>query len=467
MISNERLKQRILDLAFSSNLVKNDTTLKKFNLIEIEKIKNQKIIDGKLREEKKLKPITDKDIPYSIPNNWQWVRLGNYVEKVTDQVASGSFASLRENVKSLKEPNYAIMVKVADFSNNFTSNLTYTDEHGYNFLSNSNLFGGELILSNVGSIGKIFIVPKLESKMTLAPNSVMIRFIRDEHRDYIYYFLLSPQGYKEIYEITTGTAVRKFNKTDLKKILLPIPPLEEQNKIVKRIHELFSLIDKKEKNDQEITKLKKVLKEKVLDSAIRGNLVENDNTLEPIDVNAITENIPFNVPLNWKWVTFDSISDIVRGGSPRPIKDYLTDSEDGINWIKIGDTNPDDIYINNVKEKIKPEGMKRSRFVEKGSLLLTNSMSFGRPYILNVDGCIHDGWLNIKDKNNNYYNMYMVYLLSSNYFYSVMSNKSSGAVVSNLNIDKVKTMLIPIPPLEEQKRIVEKIENIFELIEQL
>ncbi|CGF66064.1 transposase-like protein%2C IS1515 [Streptococcus pneumoniae] len=92
--------------------------------------------------------------------------------------------------------------------------------------------------------------------------------------------------------------------------------------------------------------------------------------------------------------------EIVRGGSPRPIKDYLTSEVDGINWIKIGDTEKGEKYINNVKEKIKKSGLNKTRFVKKGTFLLTNSMSFGRPYILNVDGAIHDGWLAISNYEN-------------------------------------------------------------------
>lgn len=89
---------------------------------------------------------------------------------------------------------------------------------------------------------------------------------------------------------------------------------------------------------------------------------------------------------------FSTLVEIIRGGSPRPIKDYLTSEVDGINWIKIGDTEKGEKYINNVKEKIKKSGLNKTRFVKKGTFLLTNSMSFGRPYILNVDGAIHDGW---------------------------------------------------------------------------
>lgn len=214
------------------------------NLInQIAKEKNRLIKEGKIKKEKPLPIITSEEVPFDIPENWAWIRLGDYAEKVTDQVASGSFASLRNNVKSLKEPDYAIMVKTADFGNGFTKNLTYTDKHGYEFLENSNLFGGELILSNIGSIGKVFIVPKLEKKMTLAPNSVMVRLVFDELRDFLFKMLLSPLGNSELWGITSGTAMKKFNKTDLKTILIPVPPLAEQKRIVEKLDKLLPLCD--------------------------------------------------------------------------------------------------------------------------------------------------------------------------------------------------------------------------------
>ena len=110
--------------------------------------------------------------------------------------------------------------------------------------------------------------------------------------------------------------------------------------------------------------------------------------------------------------------EIARGGSPRPIQNFLTDDPNGINWIKIGDTSKTGKYINSTKEKIIPEGMKKSRFVHKGDFLLTNSMSFGRPYILNIDGCIHDGWLVISNIYQLYSMDYLYYLLSSPFAHS-------------------------------------------------
>ena len=183
------------------------------------------------------------------------------------------------------------------------------------------------------------------------------------------------------------------------------------------------------------------------------------------EVKCIDEEIPFEIPSTWEWVRFKNVADIARGGSPRPIKSYLTDSPNGVNWIKIGDTEKGGKYINSVKEKIRAEGVSSSRMVHKGDFLLTNSMSFGRPYITNVDGCIHDGWLVISPFANTFNQDYLFYLLSSAFAYNQFSGKVSGAVVKNLNTDKVLDAIIPLPPLNEQKRIAQRIEEIQPLID--
>ena len=116
------------------------------------------------------------NVPFEIPESWEWCKLDECSTKITDFVASGSFASLRENVTYYKEENYAILVRTLDFGHHFKKDLVYTDKHGYDFLRNSNLIGGELILSNIGaSIGKVFIVPKLDKLMTLGPNSILVK----------------------------------------------------------------------------------------------------------------------------------------------------------------------------------------------------------------------------------------------------------------------------------------------------
>lgn len=155
----------------------------------------------------------------------------------------------------------------------------------------------------------------------------------------------------------------------------------------------------------------------------------------------------------WKTVTLNEVCEIQRGGSPRPIEQYITEAENGINWIKIGDVAEGAKYITSTKEKIKPDGAQRSRVVECGDFLLTNSMSFGRPYILRTNGCIHDGWLVLRYHKDKLTEDYLYHVLSSDFVYAQFVKYASGAVVKNLNTDVVKRVEIPLPPLLEQRRI--------------
>ena len=174
----------------------------------------------------------------------------------------------------------------------------------------------------------------------------------------------------------------------------------------------------------------------------------------------IADEVPFDVPESWEWVRLGTVCEIARGGSPRPIKQFLTDSPSGVNWIKISDSDKGGKYINATKEKIIPAGVAKSRYVHAGDFLLTNSMSFGRPYILNVDGCIHDGWLVLSDYQNAYDKDFLFYMLSSAFAYSQFCDIVSGAVVKNLNSDKVSSVLFPLPPITEQRRIVAKLDEV-------
>lgn len=182
----------------------------------------------------------------------------------------------------------------------------------------------------------------------------------------------------------------------------------------------------------------------------------------------ITDQIPFDLPAGWAWDRLVNIASIARGGSPRPIKSYLSTEANGVNWIKIGDAEKNGKYIFTTKEKIKPEGVSKSRYVKSGDFLLTNSMSFGRPYILKTDGCIHDGWLVIGNIEAVFNQEYLYYALSADFMYKTLSGLASGSTVDNLNSDLVKSLLFPIPPLKEQIRIAEevcKIENILSNVE--
>jgi len=322
--------------------------------------------------------------------------------------------------------------------------------------------------------------------------------------DFLRHFL----SYSDLGQYANNAMQPVISKTRIKDVIIPLIDIQEQIALSK----ILDSIEKKEKfvsNDYDLLKSKiKIidnwetlnveieiqndltaqLKQSILQEAIQGKLTadwreQNPNT-EPanellkrikaekaqlIKDNKIKkekalppiteEEIPFELPDGWVWCRFVDIAEIARGGSPRPIGNFLTNDKNGINWIKIGDTKNDDKFIYSTREKIKPEGMTKSRYVESGDFLLTNSMSFGRPYIMRTTGCIHDGWLLIRYTKKIIEQDYLYSMLSSKYVYDSFKGSASGGVVQNLNIDKARATIIPIPPISEQKAIIEKIET--------
>ena len=170
----------------------------------------------------------------------------------------------------------------------------------------------------------------------------------------------------------------------------------------------------------------------------------------------------------WEYRKIGDVCIVERGGSPRPIDQFITEAEDGINWIKIGDTT-ESMYITETAQRIKSEGMKKSRYVVPGDFLLSNSMSFGRPYILKIDGCIHDGWLVLRDKDEIFDKRFLYYYLSSKTTYQRFKSMAVGGVVNNLNSEMVRKVDVPVPNKDEQIEIanlLDKMSNVINLRKQ-
>ena len=155
----------------------------------------------------------------------------------------------------------------------------------------------------------------------------------------------------------------------------------------------------------------------------------------------------------WKAKLFKDLIRLDRGSSPRPIVNFITESNDGVNWIKIGDTSKESLYINSTKQKITPEGAKKSRRVSKGEIILSNSMSYGQPYILNIDGCIHDGWFVLRDYDDSFDKSYLLQYLGSELIQNQYKRLAAGGVVSNISSELVYSVKANVPPLPEQQKI--------------
>jgi len=156
---------------------------------------------------------------------------------------------------------------------------------------------------------------------------------------------------------------------------------------------------------------------------------------------------------DWTETPLGDVLEIVRGGSPRPIDAFLTNDATGVNWIKIGDASASSKYIYTTGQKIRQEGVSRSRLVKEGDFILSNSMSFGRPYIMRTTGCIHDGWLLLSKIHVTFDEDYLYNVLLSQDVQSQFESLAAGSGVRNLNIDVVKQVRVPVPPRAHQERI--------------
>ena len=162
---------------------------------------------------------------------------------------------------------------------------------------------------------------------------------------------------------------------------------------------------------------------------------------------------PFNQSPAWEQRKFSDLVLIERGGSPRPIDVYITEDPAGLNWVKIGDAPSMGRYITTTSEKIKPEGLSKTRQVYPGDLVLSNSMSFGRPYIMAVEGCIHDGWLLIRDTQNQFDPVFLCHMLGTPQMLDQYRMFASGSTVNNLNKELVGNAMVPLPDRDEQVKI--------------
>ena len=169
--------------------------------------------------------------------------------------------------------------------------------------------------------------------------------------------------------------------------------------------------------------------------------------------------------LIWPLVPLGELCVIERGASPRPIRDYLTEADHGVNWVKIGDAEVGAKYITKTKERVTQEGAAKSRRVKPGDFILSNSMSFGRPYVMATEGCIHDGWLLLREQSERLDQDFLYNILGSEFVVTQFKRSATGGVVNNLNSEIVRGVTIPLPPLDVQKEIVAEIERYQKVID--
>ena len=226
------------------------------------------------------------------------------------------------------------------------------------------------------------------------------------------------------------------------------PSKAEQTAIARYLDKLSDLITLHQRKFEKLTNVKKSMLEKMFP--------QNGSSYPEIRFKGFTD--------PWEQRKFSELVQIERGGSPRPIDDFITDAPNGLNWIKIGDAPTQGNYITKTAEKIRPEGLSKTREVHPGDLILSNSMSFGKPYIMGIDGCIHDGWLLIRNTYGVFDLTFLCHLLGTPQMLSQYRSLAAGSTVNNLNKELVGNTVVTIPSITEQRVLGDYLEQLDNLI---
>ncbi|ENM1722896.1 restriction endonuclease subunit S [Escherichia coli] len=260
----------------------------------------------------------------------------------------------------------------------------------------------------------------------------MMLFRHEQNVKYLAYFFQSEIFQTQKMKYITGAKVRRVSSDDLSKIKIPIPCSNNPEKSLAIQSEIVRILDKFTALTAELTAELNMRKKQY--NYYRDQLLSfKEGEVE--------------------WKTLGEVAKIQRGASPRPIVNYLTEQGNGIPWIKIGDTIPGSKYIDKTLQKITAEGAQKSRILNPGDFVISNSMSFGRPYILRITGAIHDGWASISNFSEKLNADYLYHYLSSKKVKIYWESKINSGSVSNLNADIIKTLPVPLPDKQKQERI--------------
>ena len=421
------------------------------------------------KEENRSKNISSKaTTPHKIRKDWLMVQLGDVCEFVR-----GPFGgSLKKEI--FVNDGYAVYEQSHAIYSDFSQFRYFINKKKFNEMKRFEIQSDDLIMSCSGTIGKTAIIPQKHKEGII--NQALLKITTKKYLHIFFLKLFMDSIHFKSQLSSKGGAIQNISSVKvLRQIKFPLTPLSEQKAIVQKIENVFKLIDSSEKELKSAKEKLKVYRQAVLKKVFDGKLLskkeldicKKKKEWKPVnkllnDINLKATTSLHKTRKDWLMVQLGDVLEIMRGGSPRPIKKYITTHSNGINWIKIGDIGKNEKYITKTEKKIKSEGLSKTRVVKKGDFILSNSMSFGRPYILKIDGAIHDGWLLLKKKNKKSISSDFLYqTLKSNYSQAQYKKLAVGGVVRNLKIDTVKSIQIPLAPLPEQKAIVQKIESIF------
>jgi type I restriction enzyme S subunit len=478
-MNGQDLRNSILQLAIQGKLVEQrqeEGTAKEL-LEQIIAEKERLIREKKIKRDKSLLEITEEEIPFEIPESWRWVRLGD----VSENIHYGYTASAKDN-------GNCKLLRITDIQNNSVDwesvpccEVKEKDYTTYG-LNNRDI----LIARTGGTIGKTYIVDSLNDKVVFA--SYLIRVIPVKHinENYLKIFMESPLYWIQLKSGSMGTGQPNVNGTTLSNLLLPVPPLEEQGRILLKIDELVPYLDQYSDAHAKVEEFNKKfpaeVQKSILQYAIKGKLVEqrqDEGTAEDLyqQIQAekaklvkegkikrekslpviAEEEIPFDIPESWKWVRLGDVIDLLSG------QDFPPE--------KYNDFNKGIPYITGASSLLNT-GVTVSRWTEEPRcianagdvLLVCKGSGYGKTVICDVEEA-HIARQIMSIRNSRYLNMmYVKYFMEANH---ALIKQWGQGVIPGIDRKSILIMLIPLPPLEEQKRIVAKIEELLPFTKQL
>jgi type I restriction enzyme S subunit len=492
----EQLKKSILQAAIQGKLTEQlpeDGDARDL-LKEIQKKKDLLIKEGKIKREKPLPDISEDEIPFEIPDNWCWVRLG----ELTSLIVDGTHRTPRYVDKGVP----FLSVKNISSGKFDLSNIKYiTDEEHVELIKRCKPEYGDILLCRIGTLGKP-IINVIDFEYSIFVSLALIKLIEQDINMYLVKYLSSPSMNEWIdkNKVGGGTHTNKINLRDLYMVPIPLPPLAEQHRIVERLDALLPEIEKLEEEESKLEALQKSfprkMKDSILQYAIQGKLteqMESDGDARDLIIEIQNEKellikegkikkekplpeisedeIPFDIPGNWCWVRLGDVANYKKG----PFGSSLTKSmfvPDGKRSIKVyeqknaiqKDESLGEYYIEDSYYK----STMKSFTVIGGDIIISCAGTIGESYILPIDariGIINQALMRVRVFNgiDKHY-----FLKAFDYGINSRETKGKGSAIKNIPpFEVLKNILIPLPPIAEQKRIIERLEQLLTLCDTL
>ena len=385
--------------------------------------------------------------------DWEQRKLGDILISLQNNTLSR--ADLSNEAGVAKNVHYGdVLIKFGEVLDVSKEKLPMiSDESVLSKYKSSFLQNGDVIVADTAedsTVGKCSEIAGLNDEVVLSGlHTIPYRPIEKFASGYLGYYLNSSAYHNQLIPLMQGIKVASISKSAMQDTDIVYPKsVKEQGKIGDYFQSLDHLITLHQRKCEETKILKKYMLQKMFP--------QNGQKVPEIRFKCFTE--------DWEQRKFGELVTIERGGSPRPIDKFITNDENGVNWVKIGDAPEHGNYITQTKEKIRPEGLSKTREVHPGDLVLSNSMSFGRPYIMAIDGCIHDGWLAIRDTKKNFELKFLCTLLGTDGMLNQYKAMAAGSTVNNLNKELVGGTTVEFPMMEEQIKIGDYFTTIDHLI---